>query len=330
MDTKLSAPPFDPELEAALAKMGRPPSLTLEMVMAQRANPPAKPSIEEVLSTRPSVAHIERQIPASNDSHPEIIISIFGPKTASATPRPCMYYIHGGGMIKGDRFHHIEFALNVVEECDVICTSVEYRLAPEHPYPAGLDDCFAGLEWVYKNAKELGIDPTRIMIAGHSGGACLATATALLIRDRRGPKLCGQFLACPMLDDRNITVSSRQYLEGGIWNRESNVMAWKALLKENAGKDGVSAYAAPGRADDLSGLPTTFIDVGSADVLRDEAVAYASKLWACGVQAELHVWPGGWHGFEVLAPTAALSVPAKKAQIDWVKRAFGISNAHIE
>jgi acetyl esterase/lipase len=330
MDTKLPAPPFDPELEAILAKMGLPQSLTLEMVMARRTAPAARPTIEETLAKFPSVTHSERQIPGPNDSHPEITISIFEPKKASAKPRPCMYYIHGGGMVVGDRFGHIEFALNVAEECDAICTSVEYRLAPEHPYPAASDDCFSGLKWVGENAKELGIDPAQIMVAGHSGGACLAAGLALLSRDRNGPKLCGQFLGCPMLDDRNVTVSSRQYLEGGIWNRLTNLMAWKALLKENAGKDDVSIYAAPARAADLSRLPTAFIDVGSGDVLRDEAVAYASRLWACGSQVELHVWPGGWHGFEVLAPSASLSVSAQRAQIDWIKRVFSASRSHVE
>jgi acetyl esterase/lipase len=330
MDTKLPAPPVDPELEEILAKLGTPPKLTLEMVMAQRTNPPPTPSVEEILSSRPSVRHLERQISGPNDKDPKITISIFEPKTASSKPRPCMYYIHGGGMILANRFFYIGFVLDLLEGCDAICMSVEYRLAPENPYPAGLDDCYAGLEWVHKNAEELGIDPARIMIAGHSGGACLAAATALLSRDRKGPDLCGQFLGCPMLDDRNITASSRQYLEGGSWNRASNVMAWKALLGESAGTNVVSLYAAPARADDLSGLPTAFIDVGSAEVFRDEAVAYASKLWACGVQAELHVWPGGFHGFEVMASSASLSALARKAQMDWIKRVFGTSSSHVE
>jgi acetyl esterase/lipase len=325
MDTKLATPPLDPELEAILAKMVRPPFLTLEMVLAQRTNPPINPPIEETLSKWPSIKHTEYQIPGLNGNHPQATLSVFEPKEALGKPRPCMYYIHGGGMIMKNRFHCAEFALNIVEECGAICTSIEYRLAPEHPYPAGLDDCFVGLKWISENAKDLRIDPAKIMVAGHSGGACLAAGTALLSRDRNGPKLCGQFLACPMLDDRNITVSSRQYVEGGVWNRQSNIMAWKALLNENAGMDGVSIYAAPARAHDLSGLPTAFIDVGSGDILRDEAVAYASKLWAGGVQAELHVWPGGWHGFEVLAPTASLSVPAKKAQVNWIKKTFTAS-----
>jgi acetyl esterase/lipase len=320
--TKIAIPPLDPELEAILSKMVLPPFLTLEMITAQRTNPQPNPPIEEILSYRPTIKHSEHQIPGPNDSHGEVTISVFEPKKASANPRPCMYYIHGGGMIMKDRFYFIDFALNIAEECDAICTSVEYRLAPEHPYPAGLDDCFAGLKWVSEHAKELGIDPAKIMVAGHSGGACLAAGAALLSRDRSGPKLCGQFLACPMLDDRNITVSSRQYLEGGIWNRQTNIVAWNAVLNGNAGKDGVSIYAAPARADGLSGLPTTFIDVGSGDILRDEAVAYASKLWAGGVQVELHVWPGGWHGFEAIAPTASLSILAKKSQVDWVKKVF--------
>jgi acetyl esterase/lipase len=143
MDTKLPIPPLDPELEAVLAKMIIRPFLTKEMVMAQRAtNPP----IEETLSKLPSIKHSEHKVPGPNGSHSKVTISVFEPKKVAKKPRPCMYYIHGGGIIMRDRFFFIDFAIDIAEKYDAVCTSVEYRLAPEHPYPTGLDDCYAGLK----------------------------------------------------------------------------------------------------------------------------------------------------------------------------------------
>jgi acetyl esterase/lipase len=146
---------------------------------------------------------------------------------------------------------------------------------------------------------ELGIDPSRLIIAGASAGGGLAAGTTLLARDRRGPALMGSLLMCPMIDDRNLTPSSHQIDGVGVWDRGSNEMGWRALLGERRGTESVSIYASPSRATDLSGLPPTFIDVASAEVFRDEAVAYASRIWADGGIAELHVVPGGYHGLDV-------------------------------
>ncbi|EJD38836.1 Alpha/beta hydrolase fold-3 [Auricularia subglabra TFB-10046 SS5] len=200
-----------------------------------------------------------------------------------------------------------------------VVASVEYRLVPEHPHPAPVEDCYAGFVWLAGHAAELNIDARRSMVAGSSAGGLLAAGVALLACDRKGPTVCAQLLSCPMLDDRHETVSSQQYVEGDLWSRKSSLLAWKLLL---GGRD-ASIYAAPGRATDLSRLPPTFIDVGSADMLRDEDVAYALRLWAHGVQTELHVWPGGFHGFDVIAPSARLSVQALAEQCAWVKSIFG-------
>jgi acetyl esterase/lipase len=179
------------------------------------------------------------------------------------------------------------------------------------------------LVWTAEHAAELGIAPGRIVVAGASAGGGLAAALALLARDRGGPALAGQVLMCPMLDDRNDTPSSRQMAGLGVWDRSSNKTGWTALLGEGRGGPDVSPYAAPARADDLSGLPPAFIDVGSAETFRDEDVTYATRLWQAGGRAELHVWPGGFHGFDLLAPQAAISQEARAARLRWLRRLLG-------
>ncbi len=179
-----------------------------------------------------------------------------------------------------------------MKELDVVLISVEYRLAPENPHPGPVEDYYAGLQYVASHPAEFGIDPNKIMIAGHSGGGTMAAATTLLARDRGGPRLCAQLLCYPMLDDRMETVSSKQMHEDGTWNRWHNSTAWGWYLDGKRGEKGVSVYAAPARATDLRGLPPTWLDVGSVDLFRDEVVRYASTIWECGGEAELHVWPG--------------------------------------
>ena len=181
-------------------------------------------------------------------------------------------------MIIGDRFTGIEGILDWAEAFGVTVVSLDYRLAPEHPDPAPVEDAYAGLVWTFEHSAELGIDPDRIVIAGTSAGGGLAAGVILLARDRRGPAPCAQLLMSPMLDDRNETVSSHQYTKTGSWSRESNDTGWDALLGDRRKTDRVTVYAAPSRATDLGGLPSAFVDVGSAEVFRDEAVAYASRL----------------------------------------------------
>jgi len=201
-----------------------------------------------------------------------------------------------------------------------VVVSVEYRLAPETPHPGPIDDCYAGLLWTAAHADELGFDPDRMIVAGGSAGGGLAAALALRARDQSGPALLGQMLIYPMLDDRNDTPSAHQMAGLGGWDHSANEFGWTALLGERRGAPDVSPYAAPARADDLSGLPPAFIDVGSAETFRDEDVAYASRIWQAGGRAELHVWPGGFHGFDGIAPHAAVSQAAVAARADWLAR----------
>ena len=269
-----------------------------------------------VLDGRPFTEET-RRIPGPGG---ELELSVFTPE-GGATDAPGLYWIHGGGMVLGDRFLVGE-ALDVASSVGGVVVSLEYRLAPDHPAPAPGDDCYAGLRWFAEHAAELGVDPGRIVLGGTSAGGGLAAATALRVRDDGGPALVGLMLSCPMLDDRMVTVAANQFGDDLLWTKASNEFGWRSLLGDRAGTDDVSIYEAPGRATDLSGLPPTFIDVGSADLFRDEDVAFASTLWASGGDAELHVWPGGYHGFELLAPTAPLSVDAVEARPRWLQRAL--------
>ena len=192
---------------------------------------------------------------------------------------------------------------------------------PTAPTPS--EDCYAGLLWTVEHAEELGIDPRRLLVAGVSAGGGLAASLALMSRDRGGPALLGQLLICPMLDDRDDTESTRQF-ESGPWNRSNNRVAWSALLGHDGAGPNTSAYAAPARAADLSGLPPTYLEVGSAEVFRDENVEYASRLWAAGVATELHVWAGGFHCFWQIEH-AAVSQAATSARDDWLGRLLGLS-----
>lgn len=315
-------PPFDPELAAALEliKDMIQPGLSLEDVEAVRQGPGIELLAQLDLTVGGAFEVEDRTIPGSEGA-PEISLLICRPTSpAPDRPRPVVYHAHGGGMVLGDRRVGVDAILDWARELDMVVVSVEYRLAPEHPHPAPVEDVYTGLLWTAEHAGELGADPERIVIAGASAGGGLTAALALMLRDRRGPRPLGQLLMCPMLDDRNDTCSSHQMAGVGVWDRTANETGWTALLGERRGGPDVSPYAAPARAEDLSGLPPAFLDVGSAETFRDEVVAYASRIWQAGGIAELHVWPGGFHGFDGFAPQAALSRSARAAHLDWLRR----------
>ncbi|GII56786.1 esterase [Planotetraspora thailandica] len=315
-----SPPPFDPELAAGLEIMAEliSPSLLPDTIPEMRSGIGlARPSDDD-LRLGGAYEVEERSVPGPEGA-PEISLLICTP-TGMPGPVPALYDIHGGGMVMGDNRTGLPVVLEMAHEVGMAVVSVEYRLAPEHPHPAPAEDCYAGLIWTAEHAHEFGVDPDRLVVGGASAGGGLAAAVALMARDRGGPALIGQLLACPMLDDRNDTVSALQMQGIGVWDMTSNDTGWTALLGDRRGGPDVSPYAAPARAQDLSGLPPAFIDVGSAETFRDEDVAYATRLWQAGSQAELHVWPGGFHGFDLLVPQAAISQDARAARVHWLRR----------
>jgi acetyl esterase/lipase len=299
--------------------------MDLERMIRNRSVPQVPP-VEELLAAR-DVVREDRSVPGI-DGSPDIILSIFRKRT-QASGGPGIYYIHGGGMVVGDRFTSIDRALEWVQLFDAVAVSVEYRLAPEHPDPAPVNDCFAGLTWTAAHANELGFDAGRLIIAGGSAGAGLAAGTTLMARDKGGPALAAQVLIGPMIDDRNDTIASHQIDGIGVWDRVSNQTGWEALLGHRRGTDQVSIYAAPARATDLSGLPPTYIDCGSAEVFRDEDVAFAMGIWAAGGIANLHVWAGAHHGFDTIFPSAAISVAARRTRTEFIRRIFGLPETKV-
>nr|WP_227025508.1 alpha/beta hydrolase [Streptomyces tsukubensis] len=296
-------------------------SFTLEELPLRRAElaaPGVRPTLEELRAG--GAFEVEERTVAGPEGAPDITLTIGRPAGLTGA-LPVLFHIHGGGMIMGDRRTGVPQALD--EWCGplgVAVVSVDYRLAPEHPHPAPVEDCYAGLVWTVEHAADIGIDPGHVVLVGGSAGGGIAAAVALLARDRGGPRLSGQLLMCPMLDDRNDTPSSYQLAGLGVWDRAANVTGWTALLGDRRGGADVTPYAAPARATDLSGLPPAYIDVGSAETFRDEDVTYASRIWMAGGRAELHVWPGAFHGFDGFAPDAAVSRDAKEARVRWLRR----------
>ncbi|GAA0896809.1 alpha/beta hydrolase [Pseudonocardia zijingensis] len=249
---------------------------------------------------------------------PDVPVLVFSPEAGEA--RPALLYMHGGGFVLGDADGDKELPALLAAEIGAVVVSVDYRLAPESPFPAAIEDCYAALRWLAEHASELGVDDTRIGIGGVSAGGGLAAGTALLARDRGGPALRFQFFDVPELDDRLETPSMRRFVDTPLWNRPNAVASWRHYLGPAAGNDAVSSYAAPARAVDLSGLPPAYISVCEFDPLRDEGIAYAQRLVQHGVPAELHLYPGAFHGSGGLIPTAELSRRMRDELIGAVRR----------
>lgn len=324
MSDTIARPPFDPELATFLTALEARGPFTLTAEMLPRIRQLDVP--EDVLDERLRARGYQRRtvtVPGHLGDPIDLAIIDRIERTGATGTTAAVYSIHGGGMMFGHHLGNLDSFDDWLLDHDVVLVSVDYRLAPEHPDPYPVEDCYAGLVWVAAHADELGIDPARIVIAGQSAGGGLAVGTALLARDRQGPDLMAQILVSPMLDDRDETVSTRQIDGVGVADRQMNRFAWDAYLGTRRATPDVSEYAAPARAADLSALPRTYIDCGSAEVFRDEDVAFASRLWAAGVDAELHVWPGAFHGFTSMVPDAAISRTATAALADWTRRLLG-------
>lgn len=284
------------------------------------------PELREFMATMPLPPeppdHVVREDVVVSDPEGRFdpMVRVFRPRAADA-PLPAVLWMHGGGFMFGSGLTDDPRLVQWAESLPAVVVSVEYRMGPEHPFPAALDDCYTALRWMHDESEALGIDRTRLAVAGASAGGNLAAALSLLARDRGEIPLVHQMLIYPMLDDRNLTASSH-IVDAPIWSRNANFLGWRAYLGHEPGGDSTPIYAAPTRATDLEGLPAAFVSVGALDIFRDEDVEYALRLWASGVSTELHVYPGAPHGFEVIAPFAAVSVQAERDITNAIERAL--------
>jgi acetyl esterase/lipase len=290
----------DPELRAGLDAF--PPDLldltdipgTRARLTKLFADLPA-PVVEGVTSE-------DRYVPGP-PGDPTVLVRIYQPVTRSAN-LPGLLWIHGGGYVLGDMAGDDARVRQLTKTIHCVTLSVEYRLAPEHPFPAPVEDCYAALKWFSTNAAQLGVNPKRIAIGGASAGGGLTAGLAILARDRGEAPVAFQLPIYPMIDDRNVTPSSHAIHEPRVWNRQANLLGWKAYLGREPGGAGVSPYAAATRVSDLAGLPPAYIPVGELDLFLDEDIEYAQRLLQAGVPTELHVYGGCYHGSDLFVPAA--------------------------
>jgi acetyl esterase/lipase len=257
---------------------------------------------------------------------PDVPVRIFTPQAAGSGWRPGVLDIHGGGFALGVVALDDGANAAIARDVGAVVVSVDYRLAPEHPFPAPAEDCYAALVWFAGHAAELGVDPTRIAVFGDSAGGGLAATTALLARDRGGPQLAMQVLIEPELDDRLDTHSMRTGADTVGWNNQQAAHSWRYYL----GGRPATPYAAPARMADLSGLPPTFLTVNELDCLRDEGLEYARRLLVAGVSTELHCWPGAFHGFATLVPTARVAQRAGAVLHDALRRGLRVDADELD
>lgn len=314
MTNEYARPPFDPDIARAL-ELNREiivTSMTADDIPRIRAVGADIATVNA--ATHPAYERQEMIAPGANND-PDVPLVVL--TSAAATgPAPVILFFHGGGMVAGTADSDLDLVTELAYEAGCAVVSVEYRLAPENPYPAALTDAITALRWLTAGDGPSTLDPSRITLAGISAGGGLAASTALYWRDHDGVPLTALLLMCPMLDHRSDSWSAQQMMGVGSWDASANAAAWEVYL---AGADPVP-YASASRNDKLSDLPPTFIDVGSAETFRDECVDFASRLWAQGGDAELHVWPGGAHAFDALAPWAHMSKAARAARAAWLRR----------
>jgi acetyl esterase/lipase len=256
---------------------------------------------------KPDPAAREVRVPGPTGA-PPVRLYVLNERTGGPA-RPAILYIHGGGFIAGDAAGETGRLLALARDLDCVVVSVDYRLAPEAPFPGPVEDCHAALGWMHREASRLGIDPRRVAVMGESAGGGLAAMLTIMARDRATlPPLAFQLLVYPMLDDR--TGSTRRvappvgYL---TWTEDANRAGWGALLGRPAGAAKVPPGSVPARVERLAGLPPAFIGVGSIDLFVSEDIDYARRLVEAGVPTELLVVPGAFHGFQSMAPKASIS-----------------------
>jgi acetyl esterase/lipase len=286
----------------------------LKQIRTMSSQPPVNLSQSATLSIS------ERFLPGPEGA-PDVRVLIYLPHMEQQ-PLPALLWIHGGGYIMGSADAEDSLTRSIASAIGCAVVTVDYRLAPETPYPGPLEDCYATLKWLSAHTDELGIDPKRIAIGGSSAGGGLATAVALLARDHGDISLIFQFLIAPMLDDRTcIQTDPHPYTGEFIWTPQANRFGWTSFLGQEPGGADISPYAATARTTHLEGLPATFINVGALDLFLEEDLEFARRLMRAGVPTELHVYPGAYHGFRMV-PNAEVTQAAQNDQFTALKRAF--------
>ena len=291
---------FDSELAEMAAMPVTPPPTDPVAARERAAELMAMMAIEIDVSD----LDIEDRVIPGPPGDPDVTVRVYSPRPRATDVVPAILYIHGGGFVIGSIDSEHVGAARIAQELGVVVVSVEYRLAPEHPFPAAIEDCYAALVWLHTNASELGVDTTRVAINGGSAGGGLAACLALVARDRGGPAICFQYLGIPELDDRLDTPSMQRFHDTPMWSRPQAERSWEWYLGDAYGSDEVSPYAAPARATDVAGLPPAYISTMEFDPLRDEGILYALKLLAAGVTVELHSFPGTFHGSAMVTRAA--------------------------
>lgn len=314
MTSVAARPPFDPEIARALVQQADAvvTSMTREDIPRIRAFGADIATVRA--EPHPAFERTELVVPGQS-ADPDVPVVVLTPAGVPG-PVPTILFLHGGGMVAGNADSDLDLISELAHETGCAVVSVDYRLAPENPYPAALTDALTALRWLTAGSGPAVLDSQRVILGGISAGGGLAASTALRWRDDGGAALKALLLMYPMLDHRSDSGSAKQMIGAGSWDASANAVAWGVYL---AGAN-PAPYASPALHDNLAGLPPTFIDVGSAETFRDECVEFASRMWAQGGDTELHVWPGGAHAFDALAPWAQMSKAARAARVTWLRR----------
>lgn len=308
---------LDPELGnqlAILPKLDDPDIHTSRRSLADAMSRLPKPDTT-------GVTVVQREAPGSHGGQ-AVPITVYTPDNYAR--RACVLDVHGGGFTMGSAAMNHAANIRIARQLGVPVVSVDYRLAPEHPFPAALDDCYSALRWVQSGGHEDDLGEVSIALHGFSAGAGLCAALALRARDADGPHITFQYLGCPLLDDRLDTRSMQEFTNTPMWTRSMTASSWKSYLgPAHASSIAAPAYAAPARAGDLTGLPPTYLSVMTFDPLRDEGIAYAQRLIECGVPTELHLFPGTFHGSNLIH-RAAISRRETSERIEVLRRGLSL------
>lgn len=269
----------------------------------------------------PEDINIENVFITGHDDTTKIRLRIYKPKSVN-TLMPVLLWIHGGGYVIGNPEQDDVSCIQYARELEITVVSVDYRLAPKHPFPAGLEDCYSTLKWIASNSQQLGIDNKRIAVGGASAGGGLAASLVQLATDRKEIKPIFQLLVYPMLDDRTVLRTDIDDSNNITWNQKSNRFGWESYLRKKCGDEDIQEYSVPARRKNLSDLPTAWIGVGTLDIFYDEDLAYAQRLKESDVQCETYIVSGAFHGFDVFDSHLPIIQDFRKSQITALRKCF--------